>query len=208
MKKLGVQIVMLAGALLLVLIVGAQAKEKGNNNNIKGVYAFRLVPVTSFAPFYQGQKTPSGTAPDSGVATAPRQDILRVGVFTADDKGNIAGHAIATTDNGLTTLVIDYNFSGTSSENSDGTGTMSINPTGINSCKDGDGNSITVGTGDCTFSPTLPCSASECPETYALVVSNLGPDKPISLIQTDNVGGGAKIFLTGEAKRNARNTNP
>jgi len=185
MKKLGVPAVMLAGVLLLVLTVGASAKGRDDNFRAKGLYAFRLVPVTSFAPFN----------PASGVATAPRQDILRVGVFTADGKGNISGHAIATTDNGLTTLVIDYNFSGTYKLNSDGTGTVSIIPTTpFNSCTDGDGKSIAFGDGDCT-------SSSEGPETYAIVVSTFGPDKPVSLIQTDNAGGGAKIFLTGEARR-------
>src|SRR5262245_25761330 len=66
-----------------------QGQGKGNKN-LKGTYTFRLVPATSFAPFVAG----------SGVESAPRQDILRVGVFTADGNGNLTGRTIATTDDG------------------------------------------------------------------------------------------------------------
>ena len=45
------------------------------------------------------------------------------------------------------------------------------------------------------------CATFEGPETYAFVVNNHGPQKLLSLIQTDNEGGGAKVFLTGEAQR-------
>ena len=45
------------------------------------------------------------------------------------------------------------------------------------------------------------CATFESVESYAFVINNHGEEKLVSLIQTDNVGGGAKIFLTGEARR-------
>jgi len=189
--RIGVS-VMLAGLLLLALAVGAQAKQGGNGNSnglltnksLRGRFSFRLVPATSFAPFYDG----TAGKPDSGVATAPRQDILRVGVFTADGAGNLTGRMIATTDDGLTTVIIDFTFSGTYTVNSDGTGNLAISPT--------------VADSSCTpAQPAGVCATFEGDETYAFVLNNHGEDKLVSLIQTDNVGGGAKIFLTGEAKR-------
>jgi hypothetical protein len=147
-----------------------------------GVYTFRLTPVVSFAPFYDGTG-----GRDSGVLTAPRQDILRVGTFTLDGKGKVSGHTIATTDDGATTVVIDFMFTGTYTLNSDGTGMLNISPVDI---KD---TSCTPATSD--------CATFEGPETYAFVINRHGDQKVLSLIQTDNEGGGAKIFLTGEALR-------
>jgi hypothetical protein len=152
-------------------------------DKIKGTYSFRLTPVTSFAPWYDGTN-----GKDSGVVTAPRQDILRVGTFAAD-KGAISGHTIATTDDGLTTVVIDFTWSGTYTINTDGTGMLSI---------------TTVNVTDTSCAPAQlagECATFEGPESYAFVINNHGEEKLVSLIQTDNVGGGAKIFLTGEARR-------
>ncbi len=196
-------LVMLIGVLLLVFTVGVVAAKKGGgsgggsggsddnggltNQSLNGTLSFRMVPATSFAPFFDG----TAGKPDSGIATAPRQDILRVGVFTADGNGNLTGRTIATTDDGLTTVVIDFTWTGTYTVNGDGTGTMKINTADnevITSCVDGDGVAVTG------------CDAFEGPETYAFVLNRHGEDKLVSLTQTDNVGGGAKIFLTGEAK--------
>jgi hypothetical protein len=129
------------------------------------------------------------TTRSSGVIAAPRQDVLRVGVLSVDAKGGVSGHTIATTDDGLTTVVIDFTFSGTYTLNDDGTGTMSID---------------TVNVTDTSCTPAQAasaCATFEGPETYAFVVNNHGEEKSLDLIQTDNEGGGAKIFLTGEAKR-------
>jgi len=102
----------------------------------------------------------------------------------------VTGHTIATTDDGATTVVIDFTFSGTYTLNADGTGNLTIA-------------SVTVDDTSCT--PVQPvagdCATFEGPETYAFVVNNHGAEKLVSLIQTDNEGGGAKIFLTGEARR-------
>jgi len=172
---------------LCPLAVDAQAgpHPKPDKHPFKGDYSFRLTPVTSFAPWYDGTN-----GKDSGVVTAPRQDILRVGTFTADDHGNVSsGHTIATTDDGLTTVVIDFTWSGTYQVNADGTGSLDV---------------TIVNVTDASCTPAqLPgqCATFESPESYAFVMNDHGEDKRVSLIETDNVGGGAKIFLTGEASR-------
>jgi hypothetical protein len=38
-------------------------------------------------------------------------------------------------------------------------------------------------------------------EAYAFVINRHAAEKWLSLIETDNQGGGAKIFLTGDARR-------
>lgn len=76
-----------------------------------------------------------------------------------------------------------------------GTGTMNINPSDnevINSCTNTTTSPPTTGIGG--------CEEFEGPETYALVFSSIG-GKHLELIQTDNVGGGAKIFMTGRAEK-------
>jgi hypothetical protein len=168
----------------LILTTAVEAKGRGAKGGpLKGDYTFRLVPVTSFAPFYDGTN-----GKDSGVVSAPRQDILRVGTFTAYD-GAISGHSIATTDDGLTTVVIDYTFSGTYTMNPDGTGQVTID-------------TVTVADGSCTPAQAPgDCATFEGSESYAFVLNQHGEDKTLDLIQTDNDGGGAKIFLTGQAKR-------
>src|SRR5437588_12094347 len=142
-------------------------------SDLTGTFMFRLVPVESFAPFFNPRTCPS--APDAGVCTAPRQDILRVGVITFDGSGGVTGRTLATTDNGQSTVVKDFNFSGTYTVNADGTGTLSISPTAA--------------------------IADEGPETYSFVLNKGGVNQPgtVDLAETDNSGGGAKIFLTGKA---------
>jgi hypothetical protein len=151
---------------------------------LMGAYSFRLTPAVSFAPFYDGTG-----GRDSGILTAPRQDILRVGTLTLDPKGTVSGHTIATTDDGTTTVVVDFTFSGTYSLNADGTGTLRV---------------ATVDVTDASCTPAQApgeCATFEGPETYAFVVNRHGEEKALGLIQTDNEGGGAKVFLTGEALR-------
>jgi hypothetical protein len=158
--------------------------EGGPPNKMNGSYSFRLTPVTSFAPWYDGTN-----GKDSGVITAPRQDILRVGVYKTQGKDMISGHTIATTDDGLTTVVVDFTWSGTFEVNNDGTGKLHV---------------TTVNVTDASCTPAQAagvCATFEGPEEYAFVINDHGDEKLVSLIQTDNVGGGAKIFLTGEARR-------
>jgi hypothetical protein len=161
---------------------GDDKKNGSQKSKLKGTYTFRLVPATSFAPF----------VPGSGVDGAPRQDILRVGVFTADGAGNLQGRTIATTDDGLVTVKIDFSWTGTYTLDTQGLGEILINApvaANINACVNGDN------------VPVLGCEAFEGQERFAFVVNTHGEEKEVGLIQTDNVGGGAKIFLTGSAQR-------
>jgi hypothetical protein len=173
-------------AVLGLMAVNVSQAAKYGPTTIKGKFVFKVQGLISFAPFYDG----TAGKTNSGIATAPRQDILRVGVMTSDGKGNLTGRTIATTDDGITTVVIDFNWTGsyTVSTNGDGTGTLTINaPTSedINSCKSGDG------------TPLGGCASFEGAETYSFVISGNNHEKVLSLIETDNASGGAKIFLTG-----------
>ena len=61
---------------------------------------------------------------------------------------------------------------------------------------------VTVADESCTPAQAPgDCATFEGPESYAFVLNQHGEDKTLDLIQTDNDGGGAKIFLTGQAKR-------
>ncbi len=189
-----------AAALFLVFLLSGKAAAGNNGDNnktfsvkdVKGTFSFRLVPAKSFA----ADRFAGGGDDPSGLASAPRQDVLRGGVFTADGKGNItAGHTKATTDtNTGATLLIDFTWTGTYTVNADGTGTLSIAdpPQAAQTCTD-----TTL-----TSSSPGPCASDEeGAETYAIVVNRHGENKIVSLIETDNIGGGAKIFLTGEAQQ-------
>src|SRR5437867_3119573 len=72
-------------------------------SDLSGTFMFRLVPAESFAPFLNPATCPN--AADAGVCTAPRQDILRVGVITFDGSGGVTGRTLATTDDGQSTVV-------------------------------------------------------------------------------------------------------
>src|SRR6202521_5620732 len=125
------------GAIAVVAMVAASTSQAATRyvaSNLKGVFAFQLHGLTSFAPFFDG----SSGKTNSGIASAPRQDIMRVGVFTSDGKSNLVGRTIATTDDGISTVVIDYNWTGIYSITNNGLGTITIHaPTNsdINSCK-------------------------------------------------------------------------
>jgi hypothetical protein len=141
-------------------------------------YAVQLGPVTSFAAIAPGDP--------GGVAGAPRQDVMRVGSIKFDGLGMATGQMIATTqDNAGTTIIVSYQWLGPYTMNSDGTGTLSMNPAAIP---------------DTACTPVqLPgvCAMFEGPETYAFTVSK--SNQQMYLIQTDNVGGGAKLFMRGDA---------
>jgi len=150
-------------------------RERARAQTARGLYTFRLTPATSLAPFAGAPKT-------------ARQDVLRVGTFKAAD-GNVTGHTIATTDDGTTTVVVDFTWSGTYTVNEDGTGSLSVT-------------TVTITDASCTPAQTAgQCATFEGPETFAFVLNPHGEDKTISLIETDNQDGGPKIFLTGDARR-------
>jgi hypothetical protein len=184
MKLTSYSVVALSAFLALPGAARAQAPSRTHSDHehereraqtARGVYTFRLTPATSLAPFAGAPKT-------------ARQDVLRVGTFKAAD-GNVTGHSIATTDDGMTTVVVDFTWSGTYTVNTDGTGSLSIT-------------TVNVTDASCTPAQTAgQCATFEVPETFAFVLNGHGEDKTISLIETDNQDGGPKIFLTGDAKR-------
>ena len=164
-------------SLLLLTILAALAMSPAASarhpndplKNLKGSFTLRLVPATSFSALNPTL---------SGLDTAPRQDFLRVGALLFDGAGNVSGRMIATTDdNAGTTVVKTFRVSGTYTIDSHGFGTLSIQPVSPAAT----GEDIT----------------DEGPETYALKLNERA--KMVHLIQTDNVGAGAKIFLTGDA---------
>ena len=172
------------------------------SHSLNGTFAFRMTPAKSF----------SADAPNDpgGIDKAPRQDVLRVGVFTADGAGNLAGHTLATTDtdDGKTWLV-EFDWAGKYIVNSNGTGYFSVDTLTNMVCTD-----MTVShtgptphpaaTGGTPLVGNVACptgtSAIEGHEDYAFVFSTTG-GKEFQFIETDNDGGGAKIFMTGTATR-------
>jgi len=187
-------------ALLLVAMAppASAASCSGNNGKLKGTYAFRLSPAKGFDADLANSSTDPGN-----VGGAQRQDVLRVGVFTSDCAGNLTGHTLATTDtNNGDTWLIDFNWTGTYTLNSDLTGTLTITPTHPeNSCT-----AETSDTGCLCASPfnTSSCtpytgSIEEGAESYSISVSTT--NGRVELSETDNTSGGAKIFLVGEATR-------
>jgi hypothetical protein len=191
-------------AILAVGMAGLPAFGKSHSNDnapsVKGNYSFRMTPAKSFSADAPGDP--------GGIANSPRQDVLRVGVFTADGSGNLSGHTMATTDTvqGKTWLVI-FDWTGKYAVNGDGTGFFSVDNVTNMVCTD-----MTVAhtgptphpvtTGGTPLSGNTACptgtSAIEGPEDYAFVFATPG-GKRFEFMQTDNDGGGAKIFMTGTA---------
>jgi len=157
-------------------------------SDLAGKYTYHLNSLKTFsADAY------NGAADDPGnLAGALPQSVLRLGVFTIEQNCSVSsGRAITTNDTDAgTTRSIDLNFTGTMTQNSDGTGVMVITFGITNACS------------DMTVDP--PSSAGACDfsgvkERYAVVFNK--KLKTVDMIQTNNVGGGAKIFLTGIAQR-------
>lgn len=169
---------------------------------INGTYAFRMTPAKSF--------TADAPGDPGGIAGAPRQDVLRVGFFTADGNGNLTGHTLATTDtNDGKTWLVSFDWLGKYLMNADGTGFFSVDTVSNLVCTD-----MTVphtgptphpaavgGTPSSTVNACDAKSTVEGHEDYAFVFSTPG-GKSFEFIQTDNDGGGAKIFMTGTATKN------
>ena len=112
-------IVVGVSALALVFLgrvaAGSSFSAKDFGRSTGTTYAFRMGPVKSFSSDNSNQTSGVG---GSGLATAPRQDILRVGVFTAtagldsctttgippvttctpSNNGTLTGRTIATTE--------------------------------------------------------------------------------------------------------------
>lgn len=178
LKNRLVILVALIAAPLLTVAVGAEAASF-TNSSLSGKYAFRVTGQMGFS-------AESGT---SGLDTAPPQAILSVGVFTSNGSGFVTGHTLVTTDdNNGNTMLIDATWKGTYTINSDGTGTLRESSVTFNSCTD-----------ETIPAPVTCPSSSGFVETYSIVLSS--GNTTIEMVETDNPGGGAKIFLTGQAKK-------
>ena len=153
--------------------------------SLRGRWGVQMVPAKSFSALAPGDP--------GGVAGAPRQDILRVGVINwfGTPVPAVTGRMIATTNDSTgNTVIITYGFTGTYTLSSDGTGTLTINP------------SVT----DASCNPAQPagvCATFEGQETYAISVTR---KQGVAMVQTDNVGGGAKIFMKGLALPQKKNS--
>jgi|SRR5712692_5755558 len=181
-----------------------QAKQHSDPHAplLKGSYAFRMTPVKSFSADVPGDP--------AGVAGAPRQDVLRIGMLTADGAGNLSGHTLATTDTDLgQTWLVEFDWTGKYVVNGNGTGffsvdnitnmvctDMTVNHTGTSPHPTATGGTPVEGN---TVCPT-GTAAIEGHEDYAFVISTPGRTS-FEFIETDNSGGGAKIFMTGTATR-------
>lgn len=193
LPRLAAVSVMTLGAALLV---APQARAA----TLQGTYSFRMTPAKSFSADAPGDP--------GGIATAPRQDILRVGVLAADGTGNLKGHTIATTDTDAgQTWMVTFDWTGKYILNADGTGFFSVDTLSNVVCTNmtvahtgptphpvAPGGTPAAGNVTCPTSPSV-----EGHEDYAFVFSTQG-GRQFEFIQTDNDGGGAKIFMTGVAK--------
>lgn len=160
--------------------LGAAAAPPFSAANLTGYWGFQLQPAKGLSAVAPGDP--------AGVATAPRQNVLVVGVIHFDGATAVDGRMIATTDDQTgTTIIIDFFFNGTYTMNTTGIGTMSIAPVGIDDTR-------------CT--PTQApgvCATLEGPQTYAITMTR---NRGLSFTETDNAGAPvAKIFLAGEAQK-------
>jgi hypothetical protein len=200
-------------AALAVSVVGVSAWAKHEDSSSKAAsdegltpgarWVFRMSPAKSFSAASPGDF--------GGVASAPRQDVLRVGFFVSDGAGNLTGHTLATTDTDAgKTWLVAFDWTGKYVANSDGTGFFSVDTidSSTMSCTD-----MTVAHSGPTPHPVasggLPAMGNTaCPtgaaaieghEDYAFV--GAGGSHVLHFIETDNSGGGAKIFMAGTAVR-------
>ena len=146
---------------------------------LKVPYRFQFGPATSFAAIAPGDP--------GGVATAPRQDVMRVGFFAFNGLGNLNTSSVVSTtdDNTGSTVIINFKSIGTYTMNPDGTGTITLTPV--------------VDDTSCTpVQPIGQCAPLEpSPQTFAFALSK--STQKMFLIST-NTATGAKIFLLGNAQ--------
>jgi hypothetical protein len=203
-------------ALIFMMRARADAPSSFKADDIKGTYAFQMVPVKSFS---------SDNPVSSGLAAGPYQDILRVGVLTATPDsatsahGTLSGKTIATIDNNSgSTRVVVFKWTGNYGVNTDGTGVFTVEalaPTTTVSCFDSADNSVAPPAIVPPYPPPplagMAPSGQTCDfggaasvegkESYAFVISKRHQN--FQFAETDNGpgGGGAKIFLTGQATK-------
>lgn len=172
--------------MLLLAAMTPKASAGCSATSLYGNYVFRLGPAKGFDADLANAGDPGN------VAFAPRQDLVRAGAFTSLGAGVLSGgHTLATTDtNAGATWKVDFTWTGTYTLNADCTGTLTITPAAFGTwvCTD-----MTLAT-----PATVPCvGTEEGPETYSISISL--SNGRVELAETDNNGGGAKIFMAGEA---------
>lgn len=184
MRKLAILGACAVMASSLILLANNGSAQASGCENLEGRYAFRLTSLKSFSADDPAQ---------GGVLGAPYQDILRVGILRINANCSLTADLRATIDNnaGATRLVV-FTWTGTALPSTTaGLGELRVQP-GPQTCHDS-----TL----FTFAGGKPVTA--CPpdiegdEEYEYVTTRDG----LELIQSDNRGGGAKIFLTGTAQR-------
>ncbi len=149
----------------------------------KGEFTFRLAPAKSFTASLASAGDPGNV----GSAPLQKMSLVRTGVLQADGLGGVTGHTQTTVDDQYgNTLLVDYLWTGTYTLNGDLAGILSITPVPANYWLCTDMNVPTT------------CSGTEVgPESYAISLS-LTYDI-LNMVETDNIGGGGKIFMTGQA---------
>lgn len=148
------------------------------SGSLTRTWPLRLGPATSFAAIAPGDP--------AGVATAPRQTVLKVGYVTWTGLTLASGRMIATTeDNTGATVIVDYTWQGTYTMNSDGTGFLNVTP-------------IVMDPTSCTPAQASGvCPTLVGPETYAFTISK--SHQQLFLMQVSSTVG-PKIFLYGDAQ--------
>jgi hypothetical protein len=177
----------LGACLVVSLLLGEGLAEAQGCGNLAGNYAFRLVSLKSFSADTNAGLETNG---------APYQDILRVGVLTIRRDCTLAASVRATIDNnqGATRLVL-FRWMGRAFPEGGRLGELRVRPAGEQICRDSTLYTFQGG------KPETLCPADiEGAEEYEYVITREG----LELIQSDNAGGGAKIFMTGQAHRDVQ----
>ncbi len=152
---------------------------------LKGNFAFRLAPAKSFS----ASMASAGDPGNVGGALPQNMSLVRTGALNADGLGHVTGHTQTTVNDQYgNTLLVDYLWTGTYTLNADLAGTLNITPVAANNwlCTDMSGPTATT------------CWGNEVgPESYAISLSL--SYEILNMVETDNIGGGGKIFMTGQA---------
>jgi len=191
-------------ALLLVAMAppASACTPVGSSAKLKGNYSFRLSPAKGFDADLANASDPGN------VTGAPRQNVLMTGMFTSDGCGDItAMDVFATTDTKTgDTWLIGFTGTGTYTVSADLTGTLTLTPveaaftpsvTPPVACSPGVSPCCTDETAAAACSDTVYTGTEEGTQTYSISISTT--NGRVELSETDNTGGGAKIFMVGEA---------
>src|SRR5208337_3773282 len=119
--------------LVVAMAPMAWATCSANSSKLKGTYAFRLDPATSFATNLASAGDPAGVL--AAVTPPNKQNVMQAGEFTANGACQItAGDTYAVLDDEYgSTALVDFTWAGTYSVNStDYTGSLAVSPDPLN----------------------------------------------------------------------------